>query len=87
MAQSASPLPPDLDPMPNMKSKQRIEVWVSPEGAITVAAHGYTGNSCEEATRFLEEELGTIGRRQRTRDWYRRNHHQTNNDNHQEQQT
>ncbi len=73
--------------MLTMKSKQRIEVWVSPEGAITVAAHGYTGNSCEEATRFLEEQLGSIGRRQRTRDWYRRNHHQTNNDNHQEQQT
>ena len=72
-----------------MKSKQCIEVWVSPEGAITVAAHGYTGNSCEEATRFLEEELGNIGRRQRTRDWYRnhRNTHHTNNENQQEQQT
>ncbi|MCB1087883.1 MAG: DUF2997 domain-containing protein [Verrucomicrobiae bacterium] len=72
-----------------MKSKQCIEVWVSPEGAITVAAHGYTGNSCEEATRFLEEELGSIGRRQRTRDWYRnhRNTHRTSNDTQQEQQT
>lgn len=70
-----------------MKSNEHIEVWVSPEGAITIDAKGFTGASCEEATRFLEEGLGTIGRRQRTRDWYRRNRHQTNNDNQQEQQT
>ena len=70
-----------------MKSNEHIEVWVSPEGVITVHAKGYTGNSCEEATRFLEEELGTIGRRQRTRDWYRRNCNRTNNDNQQEQKT
>ena len=70
-----------------MKTKQHIEVRISPEGGITVEAHGYTGNTCEEATRFLEEELGTIGRRQRTRDWYRRSHQRTHNDNQQEQQT
>ncbi len=70
-----------------MKTNQRIEVWVSPEGAITVAAHGYTGNSCEEATRFLEEQLGTLGRRQRTRDYYRKNRNQNTQTNQQEQQT
>ena len=70
-----------------MKSSEHIEVWISPEGAITIDARGFTGSSCEDATRFLEEELGTIGRRQRTRDWYRRNRNQTYNDNHQEQQT
>lgn len=70
-----------------MKSNEHIEVWISPEGAITIDAKGFAGSSCEDATRFLEEELGTIGRRQRTRDWYRRNRNQTHNDNHQEQQT
>lgn len=65
-----------------MKSDEHIDVWISPEGAITVHAKGYTGNSCEEATRFLEEELGTIGRRQRTRDWYRRNRNQNEQRNH-----
>ena len=49
-----------------MKAKQQIDVWVSPEGAITIDAVGYTGNNCEEATAFLEQELGSIGRRQRT---------------------
>lgn len=68
-----------------MKSKQHIDVWISPEGAITVSAVGYTGNTCEEATRFLEEELGMIGRRQRTRDYYRKT--QNLNSNQQNQQT
>lgn len=44
-----------------MKSNEHIEVWISPEGAITIDAKGFTGSSCEDATRFLEEELGTIG--------------------------
>ena len=61
-----------------MKSKERIDVWISPEGAITIDAVGYTGSSCEEATRFLETALGTIGRKQRSREYYRKNtHHQS----------
>jgi len=68
-----------------MKKSTRIDVWISPEGAITLDAIGYTGNTCEEATRFLEEALGTVGRKQRTRDYYRKNtNHQSNQ---QEQQT
>ena len=55
-----------------MSTKERIDVWISPEGAITLDAVGYTGSSCEEVTRFLEESLGTIRRKQRTRDYYRR---------------
>lgn len=59
-----------------MKTKERIDVWISPEGSITLDAVGYTGSSCEEATRFLETALGTIGRKQRTRDYYRRQNNQ-----------
>jgi len=62
-----------------MSSKERIDVWISPEGAITLDAVGYTGSTCEEATRFLEESLGTVGRRQRTRDYYRRQKNQQQN--------
>ena len=68
-----------------MKSHQRIDVWISPEGKITLDAVGYTGNTCEEATAFLEQALGTIGRKQRTRDYYRKNTNQQSNQ--QEQQT
>jgi len=72
-----------------MKRKEHIDVWISPEGAITIDAVGYTGSSCEEATRFLESELGTIGRKQRTRDYYRRpaNRNSTHNPNEQNQST
>jgi hypothetical protein len=62
-----------------MNSKERIDVWISPEGAITLDAVGYTGSTCEEATRFLEESLGTVGRKQRTRDYYRRQKTQQQN--------
>jgi hypothetical protein len=62
-----------------MSSKERIDVWISPEGAITLDAVGYTGSTCEEATRFLEESLGTVGRKQRTRDYYRRQKNQQQN--------
>jgi hypothetical protein len=62
-----------------MSPKERIDVWISPEGAITLDAVGYTGSTCEEATRFLEESLGTVGRKQRTRDYYRRQKNQQQN--------
>jgi hypothetical protein len=72
-----------------MKKSTRIDVWISPEGAITLDAIGYTGNTCEEATRFLEEALGTVGRKQRTRDYYRSQstQNQNPNDNQQTQST
>ena len=66
-----------------MNLKEQIVVWVSPEGAITIDALGFTGKSCEEATRFLEEGLGVVGRKQRGRDYYRKNRNQNN---HQQEQ-
>ena len=37
-----------------------IEVVVSPEGAIKIDAVGFKGADCEQATRYLEEALGTV---------------------------
>ena len=62
-----------------MKNKEHIVVWINAEGGITIDAVGYTGKICEEATRFLEEGLGTIGRKQRSRDYYRRTNNQNTN--------
>lgn len=73
--------------MNSMKSNQRIDVWISPEGKITLDAVGYTGNTCEEATTFLEQALGTVGRKQRTRDYYRREPNSNHNENPNQQQT
>lgn len=54
------------------KQKKTIEVSVSPTGAISIEAEGYTGSSCEDATRFLEEALGLPGKRKRKAEFYRR---------------
>jgi hypothetical protein len=70
-----------------MKTPPRIDVWIQPDGAITIDAVGYTGNACEEATRFLEEELGSVGRKQRTRDYYRRQPNSNHTTNEQTQST
>jgi len=68
-----------------MKTNQSIVVWISPEGHVTIDAVGYSGSSCEEATAFLESELGSVGRKQRTRDYYRKS--QVTNSNQQKQQS
>jgi hypothetical protein len=64
---------------PHHRSQEKtIEVTVSPTGAITVEAEGYSGSSCEEATRFLEEALGLPGQRVRKGEFYRRETRNTN---------
>jgi len=36
-----------------------IEITVSPEGAVTVQTKGFVGPACRDASRFLEQALGT----------------------------
>lgn len=35
-----------------------IELVVSPKGETTVTTKGFTGSSCREASKFLEQALG-----------------------------
>lgn len=35
-----------------------IEIIVSPGGETIVQTHGFSGASCQEASRFLEQSLG-----------------------------
>lgn len=37
---------------------KRIEIIVAPDGTSRVETKGFTGKSCREASRFLEEALG-----------------------------
>ena len=60
------------------RNQKTIEVSVSPAGEISIEAEGYTGSSCEEATRFLEEALGLPGKRKRKAELYRRRTENTN---------
>ena len=47
-----------------------IEVTVSPKGETTVQTKGYTGADCLQASRFLEEAIGTITAERRTAEFY-----------------
>jgi len=60
------------------QNKKTIEVSVSPAGAISIEAEGYSGSGCEDATRFLEEALGLPGKRKRKSEFYRRRNRNTN---------
>jgi hypothetical protein len=43
-------------------SEKKIEIIVSPEGATSIKTAGFTGSSCKDATRDLENALGVAGR-------------------------
>ena len=43
-------------------TQKRIEITVSPEGATSIKTTGFTGSSCKDATRDLENALGVAGR-------------------------
>ena len=38
---------------------QTIEIIVSPTGQTSVQTKGFTGATCQEASRFIEQELGS----------------------------
>jgi hypothetical protein len=56
--------------------KKRIHVQVSPEGEITVEAHGFYGRGCEAATAAIEAALGSPGKRTRKPVFWRRERQQ-----------
>ena len=47
-----------------------IEVIVSPTGETTVQTKGFAGSDCLQASKFLEEALGTVTVEQRTAEFY-----------------
>ena len=47
-----------------------IEVIISPTGETKVQTRGFTGSSCQGASRFLEEALGARGDEQLTSEFF-----------------
>ena len=43
-------------------TQKRIEIVVNPEGAVSIKTVGFSGSSCKDATRDLENALGVAGR-------------------------
>ena len=52
---------------------KKITVMFGPEGQIQIEAHGYKGKSCEDATKFLAEALGTEKDTKHKIEWFMRN--------------
>ena len=49
---------------------QIIEVIISPTGETQVQTNGFTGSSCRDASRFLEEALGARTGEQLTSEFF-----------------
>ncbi len=54
--------------------KRSIEVIVGPSGEIKIDAVGFKGADCEQATRFLEEVLGTVGTKVKKPEFHQHSH-------------
>jgi hypothetical protein len=51
-------------------SNQTIEIVVSPTGQTTVQTKGFTGSSCRDASKFIENALGEPGTEQLTAEFH-----------------
>ena len=47
-----------------------IEILVLPDGTTRVETRGFSGASCQEASRFLEQALGRTTTEQRTAEFH-----------------
>ena len=39
-------------------TSKTIEITVDPVGSVSVKTNGFTGSSCKDASRFIEQALG-----------------------------
>ena len=49
---------------------RRIEIIVNPDGSSSVQTRGFTGSSCRDASRFIEQALGEVSGEQLTAEYY-----------------
>lgn len=47
-----------------------IKVKIDRTGKSTIEVHGVKGRACEDVTRFLEQALGRIERREQTAEYF-----------------
>ena len=48
----------------------KIEIIVNPDGNVTVATNGFAGQSCRDASKFIEQALGRQIDEQFTAEFY-----------------
>lgn len=49
---------------------KRIEILFGPNGEIEIEAFGFKGKNCKEATKFLEQALGTEKDTKKKTEWF-----------------
>lgn len=49
---------------------KQIEIVIAPDGKSTVTTKGYTGSSCQDASKFLEKALGQVEADKKTADYF-----------------
>jgi hypothetical protein len=47
-----------------------IELIVAKDGQTTIQTKGYSGQSCTEASKWLEQALGTVSAEQKTAEYF-----------------
>ncbi len=53
-------------------NRPTIEVTIGPDGSVKIDAVGFSGQTCEQATAFLEQALGPVTGKRRKPEYYRR---------------
>jgi hypothetical protein len=53
----------------------QIKIRFAKDGTSTVATEGFTGESCLEASKFVEDALGTSSSEKKTSEYYDLNEH------------
>ena len=51
-------------------SQRKIEITFGADGTAEVKAVGYSGSACQEATKAIEQALGTVTNDTRTPEFY-----------------
>ena len=52
---------------------KKIEILFGPDGEIEIEAFGYNGKGCKDATKFLEDALGTEKDTKQKAQWFIQN--------------
>lgn len=53
-----------------MASGSKVEIIIDKKGGVEIKATGFKGQACEQATREIEEALGTVFWRKKTPEAY-----------------
>jgi hypothetical protein len=53
-----------------MAEKAEIEVVIGADGRVKIKTHGLRGEACMEETKALEQAVGKVERREKTREYY-----------------